>query len=417
MKAKETRKRVNWRKAKILNPTCPSDMVRGAGRRGIIGSLVIMRAVYAINWLNIGSIFPYMAQDLGNGVTGLGTITATFYIGVGLCQVPAGILAAKWGAKKVVVIGVFTYSLCALLTAFAQDLDVVALLRLGVGAGMAFVFAPTVIIIAESFSKSEAGFSVGLLNSAFNVGGVFGLFGWGVIATELGWRPSLLASGLLGMITVVMVILAVPDKTREKFRIEAKGLSKVLLDGRLLVIGFGLLSFDVGNTLLGSFMVYYLRQTFGVDEATATIITSLIVVIPIFLALLSGRIYDRIRRPKLMMLISGVGMAVAVLVCVAGTLLAAVVGVVLGGVMTGLGFTVGFAAAREYNKGEREYETLAVSWVNGIALFGSFLPPLLFSYVAADSGYPSAWLVGGLLTLALAASVLFLKEEARVRVA
>ena len=58
-----------------------------------------MRIVYAINWLNIGAIFFAMGPDLGSGVVGLGTLTSSFYIGLGLMQVPGGVLAAKWGRR------------------------------------------------------------------------------------------------------------------------------------------------------------------------------------------------------------------------------------------------------------------------------------------------------------------------------
>jgi MFS family permease len=64
-----------------------------------------MRIVYAINWLNIGAVFYAMAPEFGAGVVGLGTLTSAFYLGIGLFQLPGGVVAAKWGPKKVVVFG------------------------------------------------------------------------------------------------------------------------------------------------------------------------------------------------------------------------------------------------------------------------------------------------------------------------
>ncbi len=65
-----------------------------------ITSLVAARIVYAINWLNIGAIFYLMSADLHSEVSGLGTLTSSFYLGVGTMQVPGGILAAKWAPRK-----------------------------------------------------------------------------------------------------------------------------------------------------------------------------------------------------------------------------------------------------------------------------------------------------------------------------
>jgi inner membrane protein involved in colicin E2 resistance len=47
------------------------------------------------------------------------------------------------------------------------------------------------------------------------------------------------------------------------------------------------------------------------------------------------------------------------------------------------------------------YQTLAVSYVNGMSLFGAFWVPLLFSSIAKHSGYSMAWILGSLLTMVL----------------
>ncbi|TMI48990.1 MFS transporter, partial [Candidatus Bathyarchaeota archaeon] len=52
-----------------------------------VASLVAARIVYAVNWLNIGALFYLMSGDLNSGVSGLGTLTSSFYLGVGLMQV------------------------------------------------------------------------------------------------------------------------------------------------------------------------------------------------------------------------------------------------------------------------------------------------------------------------------------------
>ena len=74
------------------------------------------------------------------GVSGLGTLTSSFYLGIGLFQVPGGILAAKWGPKRVVTIGILISSLSAIGVSFTSSIPEAAVLRFFVGAGMAFVF-------------------------------------------------------------------------------------------------------------------------------------------------------------------------------------------------------------------------------------------------------------------------------------
>jgi MFS family permease len=89
---------------------------------------------------------------------------------------------------------------------------------------------------------------------------------------------------------------------------------------------------------------------------------------------------------------------------------------ILVGLAAGAGFTFGFSAARAANNIDPEYETLAVSWVNSISLFGDSVPPLLFSFLVIQYGYPPAWLCLTVLTFVLMIPVLFAKVSKRKQV-
>ncbi|HEY3524674.1 MAG TPA: MFS transporter, partial [Nitrososphaeraceae archaeon] len=112
-------------------------------------SLLLARVFYSANWFNIASIFFLIALDLKQDISMLGLVTASFIIGVGVFQVPAGILAAKYGASKTAVFGILIASFCALLTGISNDILQIAILRFVVGLGMACFFGPSVIMISK----------------------------------------------------------------------------------------------------------------------------------------------------------------------------------------------------------------------------------------------------------------------------
>jgi len=89
------------------------------------------------------------------------------------------------------------------------------------------------------------------------------------------------------------------------------------------------------------------------------------------------------------------------------------VATIIVGLSAGLGFTVGFSAARETNRSQVKYESLAIAWANSISLSAGFWSPVLFSLVVSSYGYPPAWLLGSLLTLALVLSILAFRRKAR----
>ena len=377
-----------------------------------LGSMIVARVVYALNWMNVGAIFYLMSTDLSAGVSGLGTITAAFYLGIGIFQVPGGLLAAKWGPKKVVVIGIFVFSLSALGTSFVASISEMAVLRFLVGAGMAFVFAPGIVIIAQLLRGGKSGIGVGLFNSAYDLGGLVALFGWVVVATATGWRISLTISGGLGVATGVLALLFVPrDQPSAEFKVSAKPLLNILRDRRLILIGLGMLGFDIGNTIISGFMILYLVNRLGVSGTLSGLIASLVTVIPIFAALWAGRVYDTISRHRMIMLVTILASAASLAFGAYPSVYAAVACSALGGVVAGVGYTFAFAGARDFNGEGKEYEGLAISWVNSIHLTGSFVPPLLFAYLAEQLGYSQAWLWSAAVTLIFVIPILLMAER------
>ena len=389
-----------------------SDIVFDSLRNpAAVSSLIFARIVYAINWLNIGAVFVLMSPDLGVGLAGLGALTSAFYLGIGLMQVPGGLLAARWGAKKVVVTGVLLSSFSVLGTSVLSDVSQIAVLRFLVGTGMAFVFAPGVVLVAALFRGGKFGVGVGLFNSAFDLGGLLGLFGWIVIASATGWRPSLALSGGLGVATGVLVHLYVPSgENRRDFGVSWGVLLSIIKDRSLVLLGLGTLGFGVSNLIISVFMIEYLVKSLSVSPPVAGLIASMVLVVPIFTAVWGGRIYDRTARPRRLMAMSLVGGSLALGISAFPNAYAALACAVLGGVVSGIGFTIAFAGARDLNRAGEKYDGLAIAWVNSISLTGAFIPPLFYSFVAGLWGYSAAWLGSALLSVIFVVPLVFLGE-------
>jgi MFS family permease len=379
--------------------------------RWAIASLIVVRIVYAVNWLNIGALFYLMSADLNGGVSGLGALTASFYFGVGLMQVPGGVLAAKWGPKRTVTTGIIVSSLAVLATSFSTSLAEVAVLRFVVGSGMAMIFSPTVVL-ATRFLGGRSGFGAGLINSAFDVGGLLGLFGWILVASATGWRSSLVLSGALGLFTGLLFIVLVPKDLKDnRFILSGERLGRILKDRNLVLLGLGALGSNLGSVLISSFMVFYLHSELGETAAIAGFVAALVVILPIVTSLWGGRLYDSMKKPRRLLISSGLGMAVALIICSVPTTSAASLGAFVGGIAVGPASTVAFAAAKDLSGVEREYESLTIGWVNCISLTGSVWPPIVFSYLARSSGYSVAWLGGAFLSSILVIPILFLAER------
>ena len=149
----------------------------------------------------------------------------------------------------------------------------------------------------------------------------------------------------------------------------------------------------------------------SVDPPLAGLVGGAVFGVAIFATLWGGRLYDRLRRPRYLILVSNIGVVLAVAMAAVPSLAAMAAGSVLIGVASSVAFTVVFASAKDLNRAGHEYDSLAVAWVNCIGLFGSFWPPLVFSYLVEASGYGSGWLGGAGLALACTLPMLALREQ------
>lgn len=395
-------------------------------------SLMLARIFYTVNWFNIPSIFIFIAVDFDQDISVLGLITASFFIGVGLFQVLAGILAAKYSPRKIAILGIAIASSAVFFSAFSIDLLSLAALRFMVGLGMAFFFGPSVILISEYLGKQSEGLGMGLLNSAHAIGGIIGLFVWVLVAEFFGWRTSIVLSAIAGLITLIILQIWLPktieprqkQRTRPNINDEHKNKTRdigrelghvmnVLLNKSLIKLGLVLLGFQVGSGLIWSFIVFYLADHIQIDPAIAGLIGSLNLIVALISSPLVGKAYDKLGNAKKLLAISGIISAISVMMI--GLMQSQVyligITVVVAGFFLSWGFVIVYVKAKQANtQSPPAYQTLSVSYVNGISLFGAFWVPILFALIINQYGYVTAWIAGGAIFLALVLPILTLEE-------
>ncbi|MDW3643833.1 MAG: MFS transporter [Nitrososphaeraceae archaeon] len=374
-------------------------------------SLLLARIIYTINWFNIASIFYLIALDFREDIAMLGIISASFLIGVGLFQVPAGIIAAKYGLRNMAIYGIMIASTAALVTGLASGTTQITILRFLIGIGMACFFGPSVMLVSRYLGKESEGLGIGLLNSAHALGGIVGLFGWVVLAEALGWRASLILSGGLGIATGLMLSKALikEEVKAGDFRIKISDILKTIFNKSLIILGFTLLGFQAGSSMILTFSVFYFVDHLNIHPVDAGLIASLSLVVALVSSPLFGRIYDKIGNAKKLLFISGIVSAISIVGFATDSLYIIIILVVIAGLCLSAGFVIVYAKAKEINKSQSQYQTLAVSYVNGLSLFGVFWIPVLFSIVVNRVGYEIAWLLGGVTMIFLVLPVLKLK--------
>jgi MFS family permease len=148
--------------------------------------------------------------------------------------------------------------------------------------------------------------------------------------------------------------------------------------------------------LVNNFVVYYLEVNLSVPPVYAASVASLTWISGLFVSLVAGRLYDKIKSIRGLFFAAGIFSTAGMVVISYPLAYASVLGAVLVGSAVGIASTAGFSIAREAGREHPRYESLSISWVNSINYFGSFWSTLVFSYLALVLGYSLAWLVMGI---------------------
>ncbi|HEU5120638.1 MAG TPA: MFS transporter [Candidatus Nitrosocosmicus sp.] len=416
-------------------------------------SIVLARILYAVNWFNISSIFYLILLDFDQDISMLGLITSGFLIGIGLFQIPAGILAAKYDPRLIIVFGTMLLSVSSLLSGLVSEIYQMVFLRFLVGVGMAFFFGPSVILISKYLGKGSEGFGVGILNSAHSLGGIIGIFGWIIIAEFTGWRMSLLFSGVLGIASGLLLYYTIFRKSNEddvynydqsgkvqehtlhdhktpleknsdenesisEFQISFDSLRSLMINKSMLLVALSLLGIQIGWNLISTFIVLYLKFEFDITSVLAGIIGILTLIVNVIFAPFFGKLYDLLTKTKweksdiVLLLICGTIISINMILFSFADMSILMLSIVLIGIFASGGFVIPYTMARRIAVEKLKmpnYEILAVSFVNGLSLLGAFWVPFLFSILVKTFNYSTAWIIGGLLTIAFIIPIIKLK--------
>ena len=378
-------------------------------------SLLIARIIYAINWFNIGSLFPFISKEFNQDVSYLGQLSGFFLLGIGLFQIPGGLFATKYGSRRSAILGILLSSIAVIISSLTTQIAVFVILRFIVGLGMAFFFSAGVTLITTYLGKRSEGTGIGLLNSFQAIGGIIGIFGWILVAEVLGWRLSLIMSGILGVAIGLTMIFLLPVETQVRTTISISLLRKLLFSRYLVSLGVILTATQLAWGLTVSFFVFYLIDRMKISPEFAGIISSIPLIVYVFTSPITGKIYDKSNNSKWLLLVFSIMLGISIMMNSLDNLTAVILSAIFVGFFATGGFTIIYAITRKIESTTlthgQEYATLNVSWINGISLMGISWVPVVFSLIINQAGYSIAWFIGGAITLILTIPILALSSR------
>jgi ACS family glucarate transporter-like MFS transporter len=160
--------------------------------------------INAIDRASLSTAAPNMMAELGLDARMMGIALSAFFWSYIIMNVPAGGLADRYGAKRVLGWAAGLWSVCSALTGVATQSLHVVLARLGVGVGEAASFPVNARIVATRFPPEERGTAVGCYTCGLRLGFALTPILMAGLISKWSWRCAFYVTGLASLLWVIL---------------------------------------------------------------------------------------------------------------------------------------------------------------------------------------------------------------------
>ncbi|MSO96624.1 MAG: MFS transporter [Rhodospirillaceae bacterium] len=179
-------------------------------------ALLFMVALFNYGDRNMmGVLVPAIKADLQLSDTQLGFITGiAFTLFYALMGIPIARLADTVSRRGVVAVAMAIWSAMTVTCGLAQNFTQMAVSRLLVGIGEAGATPPSHAIIADLFPKAKRGLALSVFALGSPIGVIIAYILGAWITQTYGWRTTLFAFGIPGIIAALVVYRFLPEPER-----------------------------------------------------------------------------------------------------------------------------------------------------------------------------------------------------------
>ena len=311
-----------------------------------VGLLWLVGVLNNLDRIMLTTMRESIKADIAMTEAQFGLLTSAFLWSYALLNPFAGYLADRFDRSRVIIVGLFVWSLMTWLTGHARTYDQLVTTRIFMGISEACFLPAALALITDYHGTGTRSLASGIVIAGLGVGSALGgLGGW--LAERQGWSYAFTLFGIGGMVYAVMLIFTLRDAPRtipaaaEPPQASMReALTSLLGNGsfRLILLCWGIIGI-AGWAVIG-WMPTYLHERFQLSESAAGIMATSYPQIAGLLGLLIGGAWaDRWSRSneRARIHVAVIGLcsaAVGIFICAQGGVLAiALSGLIVYGLM------------------------------------------------------------------------------------
>lgn len=255
-----------------------------------------------------------LSKELAPTATALGWLSAAYFYCYAIMQIPSGVLADRFGPRKLFIGATAAAAVGTLLFSIADTFTAAAVGRGIIGGAAAVGWIGMLKLAAHWFSPQKFASMSGLSLAVGTIGAVLAGFPLRLLSDEFGWRIVVAGSAVFALVLMVIMIVVLRDDPEDRgYRSWAPtpatedALAKISVKESLSGLPWkNLIFLCVGQTavtgsmvmMVGLWGVPFLTTVFDISARNATGLTSLMMVGFAAGSLIFGPWSDKTRQRK-----------------------------------------------------------------------------------------------------------------------
>ncbi|MDB6155454.1 MAG: major facilitator superfamily 1 [Chthoniobacteraceae bacterium] len=198
----------------VRNGVVADSSERAPSIRGVLAglSLSMLLSSLGTSIANVG--LPTLAQAFTASFQEVQWIVLAYLLAITTLIVSVGRLGDITGRRRLLLAGIFLFTVASLLCGFAPTLRLLIAARAAQGLGAAVMMALTMAFVGETVPKARTGSAMGLLSTMSAIGTALGPSLGGVLIGGLSWRAIFLVNVPLGILTFFLAHRYLPIDRR-----------------------------------------------------------------------------------------------------------------------------------------------------------------------------------------------------------
>ncbi|KZM73368.1 MFS transporter [Nocardia terpenica] len=320
-----------------------------------------------------------------------GLVVSVFFVAYAAMQIPGGLLADRFGAVRMCVIGMVAWSVCTGFTAAAWSFAALLVARGLFGATQGVFPAAAVKALAERVEPVWRNTANGWVNTASACGVTLAAGLAGLLLPVMGWRGMFVAISGMGVLAVLAWLRWLPRPLSGIASPVRRPAWRLLASPA--IIGCAAISFGYGGLTWGltTWAPTYLEERHGVAGGAAAALSTAPILAAAITTVVGGWLSDRLRgRPRLIV-VPAMTVSGALVIALPYTDSVALFTVVL----TALSGTAALSAMAALSVPLHALDAGELGAVAGLTMFGAQLAgiafPLEFGIIVDDMSYTAAF--------------------------